>query len=75
MGAVCSQSKETTPQSLPLMKKNEKSSVTTYPAYPPASYIIRVAIIGNQTVGKSSLINRFAKGSFKENSLPETDSA
>lgn len=42
---------------------------------PAASYTIRCAIIGNQTVGKSSLIDRYVNGSFKFNNLPETETA
>jgi len=35
-------------------------------------YTVRCAIIGNQTVGKSSLVHRYGKNIFVEGSLSET---
>ena len=39
---------------------------------PNEFYTVRCAIIGHQTVGKSSLVERYGMGKFEEGSLPET---
>ena len=37
-------------------------------------YIYRCAVVGHESVGKSSLIKRFVNGKFEDNSLPKTPS-
>ena len=54
-------------------KETKKKRHPYVPGGQPGSYILRCAVIGISSVGKTSLINRFSKNTFEQ--VPLTVSA